>query len=335
MEDNMIIMNRRGFIAKSAAAGAALAVPSLARAQGKITVGMAWPGMQDAVWSTSHKLLNEFAAASATEIELVFTAADMDVAKQSSDANDLISRGVDVLLVFPIDSKAISSSIKRARNAGIPTMSFLRQVHAEAKHQADVFVGIDAKYQQLSSARTVFEKMKADGAEIDEVLWVSGDLRDENSRLRGVGLKQACDENGATIAQDLVGNWDPQQAAAALAPGLKAYPNINHISVASDVMMSGVRQVLKDAGKWEPHGHPNHIYLSSVDVFPIGLELLRSNYLDADTIFDVTGMCRTAVELMPRLASGEAFAEDVLIQGPVFTPENVNNPEMQAQLWAS
>lgn len=328
-------LSRRGFMAASAAAGTALAAPSIVHAAGKVTVGMAWPGMQDAVWSTSHKLLNEFAAASDTEIELVFTAADMDVAKQSSDANDLISRGVDVLLVFPIDSKAISSSVKRARDAGIPSMAFLRQVHADANHQADVFVGIDAQYQQLSSARTVLEKMKADGAEIGDVLWVSGDLRDENSRLRGVGLKQACDEHGATIAQDLVGNWDPQQAAAALAPALKAYPNINHISVASDVMMSGVRQVLQDAGKWAPQGDPNHIYLSSVDVFPIGLELLRSGHLDADTIFDVTGMCRTAVELMPRLAAGETFDSDVLIQGPVFTPANVDDPEMQAQLWAT
>lgn len=331
----MTNLTRRGFMTSTAAASAVLAAPSIVHAQGKITVGMAWPGMQDAVWSTSHKLLNEFAAASDAEIELVFTAADMDVAKQSSDANDLISRGVDVLLVFPIDSKAISSSVKRARDAGIPSMAFLRQVHADARDQADVFVGIDAKYQQLSSAGTVFEKMKADGADIGEVLWVSGDIRDENSRLRGVGLQEACDEHGATIAQDLVGNWDPQQAAAALAPAMKAYPNINHVSVASDVMMSGVRQVLQDAGKWAPHGDPNHIYLSSVDVFPIGLELLRSKHLDADTIFDVTGMCRTAVELMPRLAAGETFDSDVLIQGPVFTPENVDDPEMQAQLWAT
>ncbi len=331
----MTTLTRRSFMATTAVAGAALAAPNVVRAQGKITVGMAWPGMQDAVWSTSHKLLNEFAAAAPTEIELVFTAADMDVAKQASDANDLISRGVDLLLVFPIDSKAISSSVKRARDAGIPSMAFLRQVHADARHQADVFVGIDAKYQQLSSASTVFELMQADGAEIGEVLWVSGDIRDENSRLRGVGLQEACDAYGASIAQDLVANWDPQQAAAALAPALKAYPNINHVSVASDVMMSGVRQVMQDAGKWAPHGDPNHVYLSSVDVFPIGLELLRSRHLDADTIFDVTGMCRTAVEIMPRLAAGETFDGDVLIQGPVFTPDNVDDPEMQAQLWAT
>ena len=312
-----------------------LVAPSIARAQDAITVGMAWPGMQDAVWSTSHKLLNELAAQSDPAIELVLTAADMDVAKQSSDVNDLISRGVDVVLVFPIDSKAISSSVKRARDAGIPVMSFLRQVHADAKHQADVFVGIDAKWQQYSSAKTVFEKMQADGVPIGGVLWVSGDLRDENSRLRGIGLQEAAAEFGAEIVQDLPGNWDPQQAAAALAPALKAYPDVNMLDIASDVMMSGVQQVLQDAGKWAPHGDPNHIYISSVDVFPIGLELLKTSHIDADTIFDVTGMCRTAVEMMPRLAAGGSFDIDVLIQGPSFTPENVDDPDMQAQLWAT
>ena len=130
-------LNRRAFLATSASAAAVapavgLFAPHVALAADKITVGMAWPGMQDAVWSTSHKLLNEYSAASDTEIELVFTAADMDVAKQSSDVNDLISRGVDIVLVFPIDSMAISSSVKRARDAGIPSMSFLRQVHADA-----------------------------------------------------------------------------------------------------------------------------------------------------------------------------------------------------------
>jgi ABC-type sugar transport system substrate-binding protein len=212
-------------------------------------------------------------------------------------------------------------------------MSFLRQVHADAKHQADVFVGIDAKYQQYSSAKTVFEKMKKDGAPIGDVLWVSGDLRDENSRLRGIGLQEAAAEYGATIVQDLPGNWDPQQAAAALAPALKAYPDVNMLAIASDVMMSGVKQVLQDADKWHPHGHPRHMYFSSVDVFPIGLELLRSKHLDADTIFDVKGMCRKAVEIMPQLAAGETFDEDILIQGPVYTPDNVDDPELQAQLW--
>jgi ribose transport system substrate-binding protein len=305
----------------------------MAGAKDEIVVGMAWPGMQDAVWSTSKTLLEELAAKSDPPIKLIFTAADMDVAKQASDVKDLISRKVDIVLVFPIDSKAISASVKDAQDAGIPVMSFLRQVHLDAKYQADVFVGIDAKWQQYSSGKTVFEKMKKDGVPLNGVLWVSGDLRDENSRLRGIGLQEAAAEHGVEVLQDLPANWDPQQAAAVLAPALKAYPEANILAIASDVMMSGVRQVLEDADRWYPYGHPKHMFFSSVDVFAIGIELLRSGHLDADTLFDVVGMCQKAIEIIPRLAAGEKFTEDIMIQGPVYTPDNVDDPELQAQLW--
>jgi len=332
------VLNRRTLLRTGAAGAAALAAPAilkipLAQAADKIVVGMAWPGMQDAVWSTSKQLLEELAAKSNPPIELVFTAADMDVAKQASDVKDLISRNVNIVLVFPIDSKAIASSVKDAHDAGIPVMSFLRQVHQDAKYQADVFVGIDAKWQQYSSSKTVFEKMKKDNVPVKGVLWVSGDLRDENSRLRGVGLQEAAAEFGATILQDLPANWDPQQAAAVLAPALKAYPDANMLAIASDVMMSGVQQVLQDAGKWKPYGDPGHMFFSSVDVFAIGIELLRSKHLDADTLFDVKGMCQKAIELMPKLAAGEKFDKDIMIQGPVYTPDNVDDPALQAQLW--
>ena len=331
-----LVVSRRALLQGGAAvlaAPAILRIP-LAHAADKIVVGMAWPGMQDAVWSTSKQLLEELAAKSNPPIELVFTAADMDVAKQASDVKDLISRNVNIVLVFPIDSKAIASSVKDAHDAGIPVMSFLRQVHQDAKYQADVFVGIDAKWQQYSSSKTVFEKMKKDNVPVKGVLWVSGDLRDENSRLRGVGLQEAAAEFGATILQDLPANWDPQQAAAVLAPALKAYPDANMLAIASDVMMSGVQQVLQDAGKWKPYGDPEATCSSRVSTSSRSVSTCcGQKYLDADTLFDVKGMCQKAVELMPKLAAGEKFDKDIMIQGPVYTPDNVDDPALQAQLW--
>jgi ABC-type sugar transport system substrate-binding protein len=333
-------VSRRSLM-KGIAGAATLAVPASTilgprraayAANQKVTVGMAWPGMQDAVWSLSRELLEALAAKSNPPIELVFTAADMDVAKQASDVKDLISKGVDVILVFPIDSKAISSSVKDAHDAKIPVMAFLRQVHADAKYQADVFVGIDAKWQEYSSAKSVFTKMQKNNVPIKGVLWVSGDLRDENSRLRGVGLQEAAKEFNAKILQDLPANWDPLQAAAVLAPALKAYPDANVLAIASDVMMSGVQKVLQDANKWRPFPDPNHMYFISVDVFAVGLQLLREKYLDADTLFDVKGMCQKAIDYLPKLAAGEKL-KDVLIQGPVYTQENVDDPALQAQLW--
>ena len=239
-------VSRRSLM-KGIAGAATLAVPTATilgparrayAADKKVTVGMAWPGMQDAVWSTSKTLLESLAAQSNPPIELVFTAADMDVAKQASDVKDLISKGIDVILVFPIDSKAISSSVKDSHDAKIPVMSFLRQVHADAKYQADVFVGIYAKWQEYSSAKSVFTKMQKNNPV--KGVWVSGDLRDENSRLRGVSCRRRR-KSSTPPSSRTCRRWDPASAAV-LAPALKAYPDANVLAIASDVMMSGIQK---------------------------------------------------------------------------------------------
>jgi ribose transport system substrate-binding protein len=298
-----------------------------------ITVGMSWPNLKDAVWTASESGLDNLAKAANPPIDLVLTLADGDVAKQASDIRDLISRRVSVLQIAPVDSKAVGPSIRAARRAGIPVMAFLLPVDPTSKHQPDVFVGIDTEYQQYSSAKAMFERMRQTGAPIGDFLWVSGDLRDENSRLRTKGMRTAAAEFGANMVQDLPGNWDPQQAAAVLAPALQAHPNINTLTIAADAMLSGVVRAMQGANRWYPRTDRRHMYFSSVDVSSMGVELLKQGYLDADALFDVKGMCKGAIDVIPQLIAGEKVA-NVLIKGPVYTPDNINDPTLDARLWA-
>lgn len=332
-------INRRSLLKAAgglaAAVGPASAIlgwsPVARGAPEKIVLGISWPNLQDATWTACKRFLEENAAKSNPPVTLIFTIADNDVAKQASDIADLISRNVNVIQIAPVDSKAVSSSVKAAHQAKIPVMSFLRPVASGARYQADMFVGNDTGGQTYSSAKALFAEMKKDGVAVTGILWVSGDLRDENSRLRGLALMKAAAEEGATVLQDLPGNWDPQQAAAVLAPALKAHPTANVLMLASDAMMSGVEQVLKDADRWYPHPNPKHMYFASVDTFPIEIELVRQRYLDADALFDVKGMCKAAIDSLPKLVAGEKLPNFV-IEGPVFTAENVDQPDMQARL---
>ena len=132
----------------------------MARAAGeKVTVGMAWPGMQDAVWSTSHKLLNEFADASDTDIELIFTAADMDVAKQSSDAkrSDQPRGRRATRLPDRLKSDLVKRQACARRRHSDDGVFCARSTPTPSTKQTSSLAS-DAKYQQLSSATTVFEK---------------------------------------------------------------------------------------------------------------------------------------------------------------------------------
>jgi ribose transport system substrate-binding protein len=300
---------------------------------GNITIGMSWPNLKDAVWTASKANLEQLARETSPPIKLTLTLADGDVAKQASDIRDLISRRVNILQIAPVDSKAVGPSIRAARHAGIPVMAFLLPIDPKSKYQPDVFVGIDTEYQQYSSAKTMFELMKKDGAPIGDFLWVSGDLRDENARRRTAGVRRAAAEFGANLVQDLPGNWDPQQAAAVLAPALRAHPNVNALAIAADAMLSGVVKVMQDAGRWYPHGNKSHMYFSSVDVSATGVSLLQGGFLDADALFDVKGMCKSAIDIAPTLAAGGKL-NNILIKGPVYTPYNINDPSLKARLWA-
>jgi ribose transport system substrate-binding protein len=59
----------------------------------------------------------------ALEYDFVVLDGQGDVAKQTSDVEDLISQKVDMILINPYDSKAIVPVTLRARDAGIPVMA--------------------------------------------------------------------------------------------------------------------------------------------------------------------------------------------------------------------
>ncbi len=53
----------------------------------------------------------------------VVTSADFDLGKQASQIEDFVARGVDAIVVCPVDSKGVGPAIRRANAAGIPVFT--------------------------------------------------------------------------------------------------------------------------------------------------------------------------------------------------------------------
>jgi ribose transport system substrate-binding protein len=66
------------------------------------------------------------ARASQVGYDVSVVTANSDVAKQIDGVNDLIAKGVDGILISPIDAKALCSVYDKAKAAGIPMMSIAR-----------------------------------------------------------------------------------------------------------------------------------------------------------------------------------------------------------------
>ncbi|MBR3599060.1 MAG: substrate-binding domain-containing protein, partial [Lachnospiraceae bacterium] len=62
-------------------------------------------------------------------VELTVVDAGDDATKQVSDIEDLVSKGVSVLIVNPVDSDAVSGAVQAAKNQGIKVISVDRAVN--------------------------------------------------------------------------------------------------------------------------------------------------------------------------------------------------------------
>lgn len=69
--------------------------------------------------------------------ELYVTDARHDVTKQISDIEDLVQKGIDILLLNPTDSVGIESAVRTAKQAGVVVIA----VDAQASGPVDSFVG--------------------------------------------------------------------------------------------------------------------------------------------------------------------------------------------------
>ena len=59
-------------------------------------------------------------------MEVVVVDAQNDSAKQINDVEDLMQQGVNILLINPTDSAAISTAVQSANNVGIPVITLDR-----------------------------------------------------------------------------------------------------------------------------------------------------------------------------------------------------------------
>ncbi|HEX4825910.1 MAG TPA: substrate-binding domain-containing protein [Candidatus Polarisedimenticolaceae bacterium] len=62
-------------------------------------------------------------AAKSPGYELVVTAADFDLGKQTSEIEDFVARRVDAIVVCPVDSSGVGPAIRKANAAGIPVFT--------------------------------------------------------------------------------------------------------------------------------------------------------------------------------------------------------------------
>ncbi len=179
-------------------------------------------------------------AAEKAGAKLNFADAGDDVTKQNNDIQDLITRGVDVLLVNPVDPKGVKAGLAAADAAGIPVVTVDRPVPSGAV----AHVGRDNKEMgRLVGAEVV----KALGAKGGKIIEIKGDAGGAVARDRSAGFHEAVAANSKIkIVAGPYCDYIRAKAVTAMQDLIQTNPDVKAVYAHNDDMALGALQVLKE-----------------------------------------------------------------------------------------
>ena len=130
--------------------------------------------------------ISKSATARATEldVELIVADANLDVAAQISKAENLLAQGVEVLILSPVDAKAMGPIVRQAKAAGVHVITESNPVS-----EAVSYVGID-NYVGGIKAGEWFASYAAEKG-LDPKILIVGFPNFEDCRQRVDGFKDA------------------------------------------------------------------------------------------------------------------------------------------------
>ncbi len=326
-------MKRLQFIAGSMLAATLLAGPVAAK---DITVGLSWNSKTqplESAWEDYMKAegLRQGKAAGVT-INWVVNVANADPARQTANIEDLINKGVNVVVARAEDGAAIGASIRAAKAANIPFITFDR---ASKTVKPSAHVGGDSYDQAVTTAETFMALLKEKGV-TGKCIELQGALTDVNAINRSKGWNDVVAKSGgvlSTIVQ-VPTEWNPELFRSGMANALKANPTANCAFIASDFAITAVQSAMEAEGKWAPTGNPKHFWLATQDLLPGALPLMEQGYIDVSTTYDAFAHASEAVRVIIALADGKdpgCGPDGCLAKGRVATPANVKTME---NLWS-
>lgn len=177
-----------------------------------------------------------------TNVNFVFSDGDGQTAKQIADIEELVARGVDLLIVSPRDARAMAQPIARAMARRIPVVLLTRRVEGEAY---TVHVGPDDVQIGEAAAHFLARRMARKG----RVLMLEGVPTASTAIARGQGFRQGLKQYpDIELVASRPANYLRGDAITVMESLIYEGLQFDALFAQSDSMASGARLAMKKAG---------------------------------------------------------------------------------------
>ncbi|HEX9044709.1 MAG TPA: substrate-binding domain-containing protein [Candidatus Limnocylindrales bacterium] len=276
----------------SGASAASSSAPASASASsaGSVTIGIALSTLNNPYFVT----LNDAAKAEAQAKGATISAADgqNDLAKQTSEVEDFVSKKVSCIIVNPVDSSGIAPAVTEANTAKIPVIAVDRGVTGAPTAG---FIASDNVQAGKLATDALLKALHGSG----KIAVLTGVPGASATNDRTKGFQQSLASNsGVTVVANQTAQFDRATALSVTENILQAHPDIQGIFAENDEMALGAIQALTAAGK------AGKVLVTSIDGTSDGMKAVVAGTLLETIAQQPAFMGKTAVDYCVTLAGG-------------------------------
>jgi galactofuranose transport system substrate-binding protein len=210
-------------------------------------------------------------AARLSDMKIIYTDAADSTNRQIEDVNRLMDYGIDLLIISPTDSRALTPAVRDAYSK-VPVIVLDRAVEG---YDYSLFIGPDNERLGREAGRVISELL---GDRPGSVLEIQGRSNSPPTLSRSQGLREVLAKSPQIKTVDtIVADWLRDTAEDKVAERIRVLPNIDVIFAQNDAMAFGAWRAAKVAGR-------QGIFFIGIDGLPGptgGIELVRRGILSA------------------------------------------------------
>ena len=272
-----------------------LFVAQVQAAEKKIKIGLSFSDFATERWKNEDTLMTALAKKAGADV--ITQVANQDAKLQNDQIDNMVSQGVNVIIIIAQDGAAAATAVEKAAKEGVKCIAYDRLIKSD---KLAAYISFDNVEVGRSQSRGVLKVVKK-----GNFVLLGGSPTDNNAILFRQGqmevLKPLIDKGDIKVVADQwVENWDPANATKLMENILTAQTNkVDAVVASNDGTALGALQAMK-AQKMQ-----GKVPISGQDATAAGCKSIVEGELTVTVYKDVRLLSPMAIDMAMKLGKGE------------------------------
>lgn len=276
-----------------------------------VKIGVLMKTMSDAYSNKLGTAIQDYVEKNYPNAELYLMDGQADIAKQISQAEDIIAKQVDVIILNPQDADGSAQVLTLAADADIPVV----EVNTETTSTDYVsYVGSNDSEAGEMMGNYVMEQL-GDGG---QYAILEGEMGQSAQLLRYQGLEETIlKDDKYECVGTLSASWQRDKAMSTIEDWIGKYPDLKAVICENDDMSMGALQAAEAEGK--------DLVIIGVDGISDALQAVKDGRLSASVLQDADGQASAVIDVAVKVGVGEEVESRYNVPFQLITADNVDD----------